>query len=324
MNDDSDINKDELATIDIETPIGEPETPQPETPIVPEPKKSKKKIWILLSIIIALLLIGAGAFYYWFFIKEAPPIDNTAITQTVTEPEVVEDTTDYAKELIEKIRTAEAALVTTYPEIKVENSDYNSPAYQPEKQVYYIAGKIGYGILVTDSSKFSSPEGFNSETESVATTILDADKTLTKTGLETTIRYESANVLCSISHESYPFYASCANVRDYATLAAEITPFAEAFKKGENAQYLASSIFSVPTIVQGQDGYKNATVSTGAYESIGGYAGLYYGKDTWTFWRGTQSQIPCVDFNTVELQKSFVGTSCYKENDLNAKVKVTL
>lgn len=319
-----DIDKKDLETIDIETPIDETPAPAPEpvTPNIPPRKKSKKGL--VITIIIVLLLAAAGFAYYWFFVKEQQPTVTTTGDKQVSQVTTPsDDTRDYAKELIDKIRGSEESIKSEFPNSKVENTDANAPAYMYGSNMYYVSGQFGYALLVTDSGIFN--EAFNSAGEKAAFAVLDKEE-LIKKEKEYLTTFINDNVICSVSHESYPVYISCANTRDYKTPSENVQPFAKAYFMNPNAADESQIIFGQPTINEKSDGYKNATVGIGGYNGMGGFAGLFYGKNNvWTYWTGSQSIIPCEKYNTYELQKSFEGDPCYIEGqDENSIVIVTL
>ncbi len=320
-----DLDKKDLETIDIETPIDEtpPPTPVPVVPNIPSPKKSKKKL--IIGIIIALVLLAAAGFaYYWFFVKEEATTVTKSSEKIVAQVETpTADTRDYAKELIEKVRASVSNIKTEYPKSKVENTDAYAPPYKYGSNMYYVAGQFGYSLLITESGDFN--EAFNNSAEEAVFAVLEKEN-LVKDEEEYLITFTGDTVVCNASNSSYPVYVSCANTRDYKTPSEIVEPFAKAYFASPNATDGSEIVFGQPKINEKSDGYKNASVSINGYNSSGGFAGLYSGKNNvWTFWKGSQSVIDCSEYNTFELQKSFEGDSCYIEGQTeNSVVKVTL
>lgn len=323
-----DIDKKELETIDIDTPLSEPnaEPILSEAPNIPEPKKSRKGLVVGIVITVIVALLAAGFAYYWFYIKE----DAASIVSTenaVSKTEDPADTTDYAKDLIEKIRVNEASLKTTYPKSKVEDGGSSAPPYKYGSSTYYVSGDFGHSLLITDSSDGTYDQVFNGAAEQIATSVLDAEN-LTKKQTNFSFRYSNDNgkVICSVSHLSYPVYISCANTQDYKAPSEAVAPFAKAYLASPETSGNSEIVFGEPKITTKNDGYKNATVGITSVEGVGGFAGLFYhNKAAWNYWQGTQSVIPCKDYNTYPLQKAFEGDECHLEGqDKLSSVVVTL
>jgi hypothetical protein len=326
------IDKKELETIDIDAPLNEPETEpsEPETPDIPSPKKSHKAlIFVIISIIVAVLLIAASV-YYWIFVRQAPAniISSSGTAAKVNTPADSTDTTDYAKNIIDKIRVSESSLATTYPKSKVEDTDPNAPAYKYGSTTYYVSGNFGHSLTITNSTAIGVYDpAFNTAGEQAAISVLDKES-LTKKQTNFSYRYsnDNAKVVCNLSHLSYPVYISCANTRDYKTPSETVAPFAKAYLASPEVSKDSEVVFGQPNITNKTGSYKKATVGIGGFESSGGFAGLFYtkGKD-WVYWRGTQSEIACADYNTYDLQKSFEGEACYVDGQVNdSAVVVTL
>jgi hypothetical protein len=324
------IEKKELETIDIDAPLTESEVvpPESEVPNIPNPKKSRKSLIIGIILIIVVLLVAGGA-YYWFFVRqESAQIISAADDTAATPATDSTDTTDYAKDIIDKIRVSEASLKTTYANSKVEDSDPSAPAYKYGATTYYVSGNFGHSLLVTNStSPGTYDEAFNTAGEQAAITILDKEN-LTKKQSNFSYRYSNDNgqVVCSLSHLSYPVYVTCANTRDYKAPSEAVAPFAKAYLASPEASQNSEVVFGQPTITNKAGAYKKATVGIGGFEGTGGFAGLFYTKGTdWVYWRGTQSEIACADYNTYDLQKAFEGETCYNEAQAkDSAVVVTL
>lgn len=314
----NDVNNSELEALNLNEQQGSVPHPEPqaiftEPPQPQPPKKSKKGLIITLVIILLLAAAGAVAYFLYFQPKNttvSAPTDNQ--TQEETTPA---DTTDYAKVLIDKVLTAEKALVSTYPTIKTENTDARAPAFKYGSNEYYITGDFGYSILVTDTASATDPAKFTASTVASANTTLTADTSLSKNETESSAVYQNNLVICSVSTQGYPLTVSCANKRDYTSRAEEIKPFADALFVAQGNTNKSNTVLGDLKLFKKADGYASAQVSVGGFEGTGGYAGLFYGKDNnWVFWKGTQSLLPCQDYDNFALQTSFLGDTCYDES----------
>jgi len=294
------------------------------------PKRSRKKAVIITSIIVVLLLaIGAVAFFLSLPKTSNNVTANKNTTQTALKPAPLT-----AQGLVDEVRIAQEKLAKTYPESKLDRSETpSSPAYKYSGAAYYISGSFGSDVLVSDTSAngnttATEPSPVIKAAHEAAFKALDAHKSLAKTSTETLTTYQDDDVICTVSTDAiFTTSTNCADKKDYASLAKQIKPFADAYASVPKDDQISNLVFSSPKITEKSGGFSNATVSIGPFEGMGGFAGLFYAKDgNWTFWRGTQSQIDCTDYNTYELQKAFEGTSCYDattQNE-NATVAVTL
>lgn len=330
MNNDN-INNSELETLNLNEQQGSVPHPEPqaifaEPPQQQPPKKSKKGLIITLVIILLLAIAGAVV-YFLYFQPKNDTTNNTTNTQTENEATPA-DTTDYAKVLIDKVLTSEKALTSEFPSIKVENTKAFAPAYKYESKEYYITGNFGYSVAVTNTvaAAPAATNEFQKSILSAATKALGSDPSLRKNETEFVITYQSDLVVCSLprSLTSPELSVSCANTRDYAKLAEDIKPFADALFIAQGEKNQSRSIFSDLKITEKADGYASATLGVGIYEGTGGYAALFYSKDNnWIFWKGMQAYINCSDYDTFALQTSFLGETCYDETTKSNSV-VTL
>lgn len=315
-----DIKDNELESLELENQIEDiPNTSgsfQNEA-LLQKSKKSKK--WLILFLIIfgvlILTFISIALYFLYFQPKTTPAVTQTSQTNN-SQP--VKDATDYAAEIIGKVRTEEGKLTGSYPNLKVEDDQPNSPGYKAPSTNYYIGGEFGHSLLVSTSNTATLPQdpAITTAQATANNTVSSSSDNLIKTSSDYSTVYTGINVICTISKDSYPVFVTCANIRDYTNLSNQIKPFADAFFKDKDNQATQGSYsFRAPIITKKSDGYANATVSAGPYEGVGGFAALFYGKDgNWTYWRGTQSEIACTDFNTLALQKSFEGMTCYDES----------
>lgn len=323
--DNQEIKQPELNSLDVENQTETGIRPEP-TPITnytppPEPKKSKKALITVLVILGVVLLAGIGFALYMLFLQPKPA--DTVVTQ----PAPVVDQTDYAGDLMTKIETAENALVSTYPSLKIEDTPQpQAPAYKYSADRYYITGEFGHSITVRGPANSSAGDAFMTATETVATDTfneIDDVKVETINFMKT---YKNKNVVCAVITDGYPLYISCANIRDYQEAAGAIEPFAKAYIAEADTTYLSTTVLREPTIIKKAAGYSKATMSIGTLNGVGGFAGLFYGKgNQWTYWRGSQGVLLCSDYDTYALQASFEGDTCLEAGtDTENTVKITL
>lgn len=320
------ISERDLEVLSIDTP-NDDQLDQAEPSVV---RKKRRKGPVVLIIILAILIVsGAGLAVYLLFFQQKPTTTTNETTNNTTQSSTSPDAAkDYASDIIAKIRIAEEALAVTFPKLKVEASNDNSPALKYGTNKYYIAGNFGSALYVSDTSNTNSQDNFRIATQAVAIKILDSEKNLVKSSSKYSHIYKSTDVVCVVSTEAYPTYVVCANTIDYKTVAATIAPFGSAFiASAEGANTQGNAIMHTPKVTKKSDGYANAILPIGLYEGMGGYAGLFFSKDgtAWTYWKGAQGELACGDYNTYDLQKAFEGDSCYDElAEINSTVKVTL
>ena len=230
--------------------------------------------------------------------------------------------------MIAKIRSAEEGLKVSFPQLSVEENEANSPAYKYGANAYYISGKFGSNISITNTGTTDPESRFSIETQAVANTILANQGSLKKTSTAYSTKYEGTELVCTVSVQIYPTFISCANITDYSKLATSVSPFANALFASVGTEYRENTVIYEPSITKVSDNYARAIVSISGYEGVGGYAGLFYSADgakNWVFWKGAQAEIPCEEYDTYALQKSFEGDSCYDEStDTSKRIEVTL
>lgn len=318
-----DIDKKDLETIDIETPLDQPSSsPMIIPPHAPRPRRSNKAA-LLVFLSIVTFLAAAGFLYYWFVYKNQDATITTSTPEASAEVTTVsDDSRDYAKELIDRIRTSTEDLKQTYPNSSVKKNEPMAPAYMYGVNKYYVSGQFGHALVISDAGAYN--EAFITHSEQRALSVLE-DQKLIKKERQYMTTYINDSVVCSVSKSSSPVYVSCANTRDYKTPSETVQPFANAYFANPNAADESQIVFGQPTITNKSDGYKSAIVSISGYGGTGGFAGLFTAKNnTWTYWTGSQSIIACSSYNTLELQKSFEGEACYIEGEEDSVVIVTL
>jgi len=147
--------------------------------------------------------------------------------------------------------------------------------------------------------------------------------------------YASDDIVCSIRNQNLTAYSlksyiseiGCADISNYSNEATKIEPLYTAYATSSdtlktpvsnNTLYLSSL-----KTQDGAEGYKSASIAFGYLGApVGGFEGLFYqepGKD-WQYLIGTQDALNCKDFNTVALQKSFSGQTCYDATTLKESV----
>lgn len=313
-----------------------PPTPQP-TPQPPfgpennfvvkqeEPPRRKKGplIPILIIIGIFIVLVGAAAGVA-LYINANQKDDEPETTAQVEDTSKAEELTDKVKAAIDK------ELKVTYPAITTESST-GAPAYSvPQKDYAVFSSKFGTTLSIAEKEgtpPATSVEVTAAAIEKVANDTLSADDSLKQSANELRTIYQSSSVVCTVSIGVLPVTVSCADVEDYAGLIKGVVPFAEAYLASDEGKQNGKDIaFSDPTVSEKANGYSNAKVSMGSTSSIGGFSGLFYAKDgNWAFWKGSQSLLPCSDYNSSDLQRSFLEEECFDTvNNNNATVIVTL
>ena len=290
---------------------------QPQEPVVPEPTKPKSNrrlVLVLISTGVALL-VAAATIITLFILNPKDVAAPTTDTQTSTSETSQATEEDYAKAIIENIRTAEQALVATHPTLTIEDSTPSAPPYMVANTDYNVTGSFGYSLTIQGASATLPTDKLVLDAEKAAIDTLRTETLPVVEATEYGTTYSSDNVVCHVSTNTYPTFITCANARDYQKVADEVAPFAAAFftSSNEAASDPTQTVFYTPVITKKDTGYSNATVSIGSKYGVGGFAGLFYQKENevWHYWTGTQSVIPCRDYDTEELQKAFVGDACY-------------
>ncbi len=322
--DNQEIKQPELNALDVENQTETGIRPEP-TPISnytppPAPKKSKKPLIAVLIIVGVILLAGIGFAIYVLFLQPKP--SDTVVTQ----PAPVVDQTDYAGDLMTKIKASETALATTYPSLTIQDNETQAPAYKYSADRYYITGAFGYSISISGPANTMPGDAFMTATETAATDTLTAVSDVKVEVNDFTKTYKNKNVVCAVITDGYPVRISCANVRDYQELAGAIEPFAKAYLAEADNTYISTTVLREPTITKKAAGYSNASMAISSLNGMGGFAGQFYGKgNVWTYWRGTQSLMPCSDYNSYALQASFEGDTCEDvAKNTEGVVKITL
>lgn len=296
-------------------------------PIV-EPK-SHKKSWIgLIAAIVVLLLVLGGVLLYMTLGNQPKKTssNNTAVTPVKSEaphPKTATETVDLIKPLLKGQPITVAKTDATSGSDAQNDVVYTVPYYK-------VSGKkfLNY----PHESSGMAAQGDKATTAADYTAVTEF---LTKNGFkeihpgpefnQSTVQvsagvYASDTVVCNVENNDYTNQAlksyftgiGCANVLSYAQEATEIDPFYAAYVASpdvkQHPEYITSVYISdTPTINDGAAGYKNATMG------IGSAMGLFYqepGKD-WVYFKGTQNEMSCTDFDTDTLKKAFAGQKCY-------------
>lgn len=291
----------------------------------PDPPKKGRKGLIATIIILVVLLIGAiGVIVFLAYFQ--PKSTKTTTANGNTSSGASTQDKNEAKELIATIRSAVTdKLATTYPNMSISDGTY-APIYKADTVNYGVASSdIGISLNIDTDAKAYNPTG-QAAVEKVATDVFKSQSSLKVTSQDWQSIYQNDTIICTLSSGSSPAVINCANKKDYTALITQVAPFADAFfSSKESKTFGPTVVFATPKISQKANGYRNATLSMSAVESpVGGAAGLFYAKDgNWSYWRATQSIIPCADYATSDLQRAFEGDQCSDANGglLTVKVK---
>lgn len=325
MNDPEQEKKDDPIvpqTLQEPDPLEPTETQQPTSK-----KLSRKRILIIIGSCLALVAAAATAYILIFnpFAQEETTQSNNSDSSLADQKPVTEPN---AQTILNKVRSAVTTeLAATYPVMTIEENSY-APAYKAEGIGYAVkSNELGKGIDITpDPNVFELTKA--EKVREVIKATLETEKSLSVTTNDWQMLYKNNTALCALGTEqSNTVSFSCVDTIEYSALIKSLKPFGEAYLASEDGKtYGQDVMMSNPIVTEKSPGHSNATVSMGGTSSpIGGYAGLFYTKNReWTYWRGTQSQIPCVDFNTYDLQKAFEGVECYDESSEASTVKVTV
>jgi len=309
-------------------------TPDPEKP----PRNPRLKLFIIGgSIALVLALIAAVIFFFQSTESEDHPT-TTPTAKTDTPREVALTATS----LIDEVRTAQKKIAVNSPELIFSTSAADtkySPTYKYGTAPYYIRGTFGEDITAFDSSAANSsgdsdsPNGLTmrkvvQDAQATAAAVFKSHSSLKETpGESYTTYYSDAHVICTLSTTLSSVTTTCADIKDYAPLAKTIQPLAESYLATVEDARADNLVFSNPQITQKSHGFTSAKIGISSLENVGGFAGLFYTKDNgWVFWRGTQSQILCSDYNSYALQTAFEGETCYDPaaDNEHASVMITL
>ncbi|QQS19813.1 prepilin-type N-terminal cleavage/methylation domain-containing protein [Candidatus Saccharibacteria bacterium] len=112
---------------------------------------------------------------------------------------------------------------------------------------------------------------------------------------------------------------SCGRIDAYKETAAKTQPIASAMPNVEQSTVLMNLKITDSKV----SGYQKAQISQGSIDSGGGSTALLYKKnnDPWVYFRNTQQDILCSEYNTTDLRNAFKGDVCYGANDVFSTVQ---
>ena len=317
------------------TPPPVPQTPQPRfdppiaTPPLNTPKKSHKKRNIIIAVVILLLLAAGTAAAIMLF--STPKKDTTKKSATETTKPL-----DDAQGMITKINAALTDNSNTgyqNPQISFTSPTSTPPAVSPSYQVkdtdYYVTTTQAYGLNIQKTVNTTSETGvdtvFTQGIVDEVTATFTSSQYKKATELSSGAEYQSDAVICTVSDtNSIPIYVTCANKNAYTKVSSDVKPLVAAYRAANAKEDTSGSVFSTPTIKSSStDGYQTASLSISSRQSIGGAAVLFYQKGTggWKFFKTTQNELSCSDYNTDELKAAFAAESCMSDTNTDTTVK---
>jgi len=304
-------------------------TPPPATPPLNMPKKSHKKRNIIIAVVVLLLLAAGTVAAIMLF--STPKKDTTKkSTAETTKP------LDDAQGMITKINAALTDSSNTgyqNPQISFTSPTSTPPAVSPSYQVkdtdYYVTTTQAYGLNIQKTVNTTSETGvdtvFTQGIVDEVTATFTSSQYKKTTEISSGTEYQSSAVICTVSGtESIPIYVTCANKNAYTKVSSDVKPLVAAYRASNSSEDTSGSVFSTPTIKSSSvDGYQTASLSISSRQSIGGAAVLFYRKGTtdWKFFKTTQNELNCSDYNTDELKAAFADESCMSDTNTDTTVK---
>lgn len=250
-----------------------PSQPSPAaTPPPQAPKKSNKKLWLILGSFLAVVIIAVGVAVL-FSLLNTPATDdetnNTPATLSAAEQLVTD-----ARATISESTNPATGFITIEGEIN-EAPVFARPAQMVNNDSFAVFPEASYGFAV------------NPEDETLVTAIETslqaflAARSLERTDFlgeastdEAYSRYASTDVICAVyrlnavQQESVETQATvslgCANSESYEASATVFTPYVTALQEAENTPDPATNIFDTVTILD-SDGIETAEVLIRSY-----------------------------------------------------------
>ena len=318
--------------IDVES-IDETSSSAINTDITP-PKKRNIWLIVIISVLAAAILAAGTTFAFSVFFKDDAKAPNVS---KETPPQTNDEDSLSAKKLVAEA-VAGLAGVKNAPEDNKGSASYPvfaAPVFKPSGYEFSVRPSEDYGLFSTGNKDVATSDLSKVKTvlreNNLKETVLQAgdDRSMF------TANYESDNIICVLSDqkpfeqtsgsEDYSVSLGCADKVAYNDNAKVLKPYFDVYKV--QSEYDTSKLaLNTPVITQSPvDGYSRATVGIGGseYDAVGGFAGLFYSTPDGKlhFFKGTQSQIPCEDFDTDDIRKAFAGESCYDVTDDQAVVK---
>lgn len=330
-----DPTPDELTSLEIDGT----DTPDSiDHPQVRQRKEMSKKRVALIIILITIILVVGGIAAYFFLLKSNPaPAEQTTPATTTTQDAPKKLT---AQLLVDKAKQATqgkvAEKITAQGGEQFDN--FSAPPYRPNGYNFSVRPDTQSGYTATGTKDIIAQDLAAIETvltnNQLSKTVLDPGS---DEGMYAS-QFESSDIICSVSDqkpynqpatsENYSVTLGCANKSDYLANAAMLRPYFIIYSAQSQYDTTHTLMGTLTIKASKSEGYSIATVSIGGsdYGSVGGFAGLFYitPDKSIHYFTGTQSEIPCSKFSTVDLKKAYLGEQCYDETNDNTNATVTL
>ena len=301
-------------------------------PLTIEPRKERHIVRNIFIILFTLAFLGAAGYVGWLLLKPLDPAPADTSPNSSTKPTTAELT---AAAIIAELTPKMVGDVKTVLPNGADNpaKSYSAPVYKPTGYDFSVtatkeSGFASYGANDVAKKDLAQIES-TLESHDLVKTVLDPGSDI---GIYAS-RFESDTIVCSVNDQKpytadyrYSAVVGCADKSSYLTNAKALNPYyiVYAAESGNNTGQVA---MGDPVLKASKtDGYSTMTIgiSGSGYGTVGGFAGLFYKTpdDKIHFFRGTQSQIPCTDFNTPDIKKAYLGESCYEDNNEAATVKL--
>lgn len=312
-------------------PTTEPMQPQVTNAPLQPPKKKNP---LLLILVIVLLLAGVGA-AVWFLVLNKD--DKPTTTQTNSQQTDEHNSDNHEHTTAELIEESVAALKAKYSEI--DDSKIYSGEDNGAIAVFYedIDAFVGLSAADNESGYVSASSYTSQDQKNMALleeftdlflaegfTVSDK-KVFTKDEAYSRVLEKDA-ILCYFDAYDYmQLFFQCVDTSGLATAAEKIAPYYEAYRKSPEGQSAASDEYAISVE---EDTLTKSQFSN--YETIRGSIGEVFGSGAnLTFWRknttdktgdwnfafGYQAPVNCEDYNTEDLQKAYVDSNCYDEDN---------
>ncbi len=150
-----------------------------------------------------------------------------------------------------------------------------------------------------------------------------------QTGTTPAMYYENAFVRCTLltaqSGSEHEVQVSCADMSAYVGSVKKVQQFYELYAKEnpEKTKILGMSGIDIEDSLT--TGYKTGeTTIIQDYTTEGAVSALYYQTPdgVWHFFKATQLEILCNEYNTLELKKAFIGKECYEADFAISNVRL--
>lgn len=294
-----------------------------DAPAFKEQSHTKRTIVIA---VVALLLIAVGALGVYFAMNQ-PKQETKETVATNEEPVKVEEDTTVSEALVGEISTELGT--------KFVNEGSRAPVYKPDGYDYHVRSSVEYQTQMT---------GIEDKAKNTLELIRE---TLKKRGYTETVtqdledgamfeaNFTGKHALCyvymiagisDIDSDGSSAGIACSDIETYAPEAEKMKPFVEAYMQSDQYETGGNMLYSGLTIKESSvAGYSNAELGVGTVDGVGGFAALFYRTSEnaeWKFFIGTQNNLACTQYDTLELKKAYVGTECFDAKDTLTTVKL--